>query len=423
MKKLIALIAVLGFTAQANAQAEISHSGSFRLQYTVNDNVGMVETGSTHDWEQRFRWGMDIKAGENVNAHVTLAHAAYWGSNSDQYPGEGYADADGENQENTLVVNEAYANWMISDEVMARIGRGSFTMADGTVVSANDWEQIMKAFDGAMVTYDHEIARISAFGVRGASLQVPPAAGNDNGAFTGLAFDFKSLPEWLKTAHLHYIMVKVDDAFAAGAEDSSRIGVTLGGDVAGVDYRATYAMNSGEQTAGGAIDVEGTMMDAEVGYRLPDVMNLRVSALYHMDSGDDNAADTENNTYRPFHYDRHNNAGLMDVLGWGNLTYMKAAVTVDPSEDTTVGLAYYMFSATEGDDATYGYAGQAAGAILAATPGADDDLGSEIDLWATKRYSNNFAITGWYAMFQAGDRFGAGSEDQSQIYLSGNYTF
>src|SRR5690606_24845281 len=124
---------------------------------------------------------------------------------------------------NGLIVNEAYMTWAISDEWSARFGRGSVTMADGTVVSSNDWEQVSKAFDGVMVSYDHEVARLNFFTVRGAD-----SGTNDYGNFMGLSADFKSLPEFLKTAHLHYIMVKADDGMGPGsAEDTSRIGLTV----------------------------------------------------------------------------------------------------------------------------------------------------------------------------------------------------
>lgn len=430
MKKLIALCAVMGFTAQASAQTEINHNGSFRLQYINNDNVGFADTSASHDWSQRFQWGMNIKAGEAVSLSTKFVHASVWGNNaSDQIPGGG--SGSNTTEDNALIVNEAKASWQISDEMMASFGRGSYTVADGTVVASNEWEQVQKAFDGGIYSYDHEMARISLFGVRGAT---SANTARNYGNFTGLSVDFKALPEFLKMANLHYISVKRDDGVnigvALGEEDTSRIGLTLGGDTAGVDYRLTYAMYDGETSTTSGIaptDVSATMLDAEVGYSMPETMNLRVSVLYHMDSGDDNAADTESNTYSGFHYDAHNNAGLMDVLGWGNLTYLKAAVTLDPSENMTVGLAYYMFTATEAVDASYGPGatpGISTALIAANGANTEDELGSEIDLWVTHRYTSNFSITGWYSMFAAGDRIGTTNvEDRSQIYFAGNYTF
>ncbi len=422
MKKLIALCAVFGFAATANAQADMSNSGSFRLQYFNTDNANGFDedtAGRTHAWQQRFQWNLGVKAGEDVSFNAKLVHAATWGANSDQYPGEGTnrTTTNGEDQDNVLIVNEANATWMMSDEMMARFGRGSVTMGDGTVISANEWEQIQKAFDGGIFMYDHEMAKISAFGVRGADL----SGGNNTAAygnFTGLAFDFKALPEFLKMAHLHYVAVKVDDSanIGNGEEDTTRLGIALGGDTSGIDYRVSYAMYSGDYAAAAGstpADVEATMMDAELGYSMPETMNLRVHVLYHTDSG---TGGTDNETYRPFHYDVHNNAGVMDLVQWGNLTYQKVGVSLDPMESVTFGIDYYMFTATEDADTTLN-------GPLTASVTTSDEIGEELDLWATKRYTDNFSITGWYAMFTPGDRLGADLDDRTQLYFAANYSF
>jgi hypothetical protein len=312
---------------------------------------------------------------------------------------------------------------MISDELMARAGRGSFTMADGSVVSSNDWEQIQKAFDGGMLTYDHEMARVSLFGVRGAN---GTAGKNSYGNFFGLSADFKSLPEWLKMANVHYVMVKRDadtynvngTASALNQENAARYGVTLAGDTHNVDYRATYAMYTGEFTTGTTDqDIDANMYDVEVGYSMPDMMNFRVSVGYHSDSGQDSSSDSTR--YTGFHYDTHNNAGLMDVVGWGNLTYTRVGFTLTPAEQVTVGANYYMFTATEKGDTVEG----TDGVTTVAASTTEDDVGDEIDVWATKHYTNNFAITARYGQFAPGDKIGSNADDRSQVYLEGSLTF
>jgi hypothetical protein len=417
MRKLMALIAVVGFAGQAQADNHLAHSGSYRLIFTNNANADFDENSGVDShakaWNQRTRLGSTVKAGDNLSAHVNLVHNAQWGLNglTDQYPTT-FAGHNG------LVVNEAYINWAINDMWSARFGRGSFTMADGSVVSANDWEAVSKAFEGALFSYDHEMARIGLFGVQGVSpdgtIVVPV---NETAEFWGLNVDFKSLPDWLKMANLHYIMIKSNLASVAAEQNTTRLGLTVQGDTAGVDYRATYAMLGGE-TGATDTDVAATMMDAEVGYSMPNVRNLRVSAGYHTDSGDSDPAGGDSETYDPFHYDRHNNAGLMDVLGWGNLTYMRLGFTVDAADDIKVGANYYTFTATEAADDTYDndFTGLGVG-------GTEDDIGSELDVWATKAYGSNFSINARYGMFSPGDRLGAGLDDNTLMYLEGLLTF
>src|SRR5690606_34399602 len=133
------------------------------------------------------------------------------------------------------------------------------------------------------------------------------------------------------------------------------------------------------------------------------------------DTGNSSAGDNE--TYSGFHYDTHNNAGLMDRFTFGNLTYMRVGAAFQPSDDVTVGLEYFMFSQTEKEGGTNG-------AGLAGDADAnEDELGNEIDLVVTKKYSNNFSTMLRYGIFQPGDEFGANADDHSQLYLEGKLTF
>lgn len=411
MKKLIALLAVLGFVHSAHA-ADFSHSGEFRLQYQndvdadFDKNAG---TSSNQSWNQRFRFGTTFRAGEQFTGHLMLAHNARWGQNADQFPNTNDAH-------NVLTVNEAYGSWMMSDDMMLRFGRGSITVADGTVVSANEFQPVHKAFDGVMFSYDHELIRANLFGVTGAS------TGNNNefARFYGVSLDYKALPHFLNMANLHVVQVRTDKSIAAPTtegEDAMRFGITLAGDTAGVDYRATYAMHDGDKMETPTkTDIKGSMMDLELGYTLPQVMGLRISALYHADSGTSTGSSNKDEDYKPFHYDIHNNAGLMDVVRWGNLTYIKLGLEAQPSEDLSVGLAYYDFTSTEKGAGTTG-SGYTVG------DATKDDVGSEINVWVKKSYSNNFSIKARYGIFDPGDRIGANADKMTQYYVAGTMSF
>ncbi|MFN9969844.1 MAG: hypothetical protein ACK58T_08100, partial [Phycisphaerae bacterium] len=111
---------------------------------------------------------------------------------------------------------------MMNDQWSVRFGRGSFTVADGTVVSANEWEEQSKAFEGALFSYEHEMAKIGVFGVQGLS---GSPADNESGEFLGVNVYFKSLPEALKMVNFHYIMVKSNEtSLAALTQDHARLG-------------------------------------------------------------------------------------------------------------------------------------------------------------------------------------------------------
>ena len=424
MKKLITLLAVLGVATTASADDHMKQNGSFRVQYNnttnttdFNDDAG----DKVQNISQRLVWGPTFKVSDKLSVHATFVHAATWGFNADQVPGDANgAITNAEKGNDLLVVNEAYANWMIDDSSVLKVGRGSFTMADGRVVAHNSWEQIAKAFDGLLYTRDMEALRVSGFAVRGATDST--GASNTSGNFYGLSFDFKSLPEFLNTANLHYVIVKRDagtylingTGTALTKEDSNRIGLTVGGDSGPVDYNLTYAMYTGEFS--GTTDIDASMYDLTVGFSMPDVMNMRIAAQIHSDTGADGGADFTR--YTGFHYDTHNNAGLMDIVGYGNLTFNRIGLTMDAKEDLSVGLDYYMFTLTEDTDGSYNTAGTA----LAAA-NSEDDLGTEIDLWVQKTYSSNFNMKLRYGQFAGGDHLGTSLDDATQIYLESNMTF
>lgn len=447
MKKLVALIAVLGFVPYAYGAdgADFSHSGDFRIQYQNDMNQDLdddLPDSPKQNVHQRLRWGTTVRAGEKLTGHFSVNHNANWGSNADSTPDD--VAIAGTETANILTVNEAYMAWMASDAIALKVGRGSATIGDGRVVAANDWEFNQTAFDGLMASYDHEMVKTSFFAVQGAK----STTFNTFGRFYGVSFDLKSLPSFLKMVNLHYIQILRDrGAYTIGGtavaalskEDSTRMGVTLAGDTAGVDYRLTYASYKGEREVSEAAkkDVDASMIDAEVGYSMPETMNLRVSLGYHTDSGtksaetDQDGDTNDDETYQGFHYDRHHNAGYMDVLAFGNLTYTRAGVSLNATDDVMVGLDYYIFTQTEKSDFSYSATGKfdsdGAGAAnrLAGTDATKDDLGTEIDLVVTKKYSNNFLIKARYGIFSPGDEFKAagGEDDYSQLYLESKLTF
>jgi hypothetical protein len=193
----------------------------------------------------------------------------------------------------------------------------------------------------------------------------------------------------------------------------------------GIDYKLDYAMYSGDSIAHGTTtktDIDASMWDATVGYSMPAMMNFHVWLGMHSDSGT-KSGETKHKTYNPFHYDAHENAGQMDILGWGNLTYQRVGVSINPTDDIGVNLEYLKFTKTEKTGDSYGNAGYSDLATALTTTAGEDDLGNEIDLTVTKKYTNNFTTAASYRMFQAGDAFGSGADDASQIYLEGKLTF
>lgn len=444
MKKLLLVLAGLGLATSAYAadDTQWKHNGEVRVFYKNTKNTAFEKSPKMSQdkggWFQRTKFGVTANKGENLSASVTMLAAGAWGRNF------GAGDARDSialaAEKNTVGLLEGYIWWKPSDMFSLRMGRGGFTIADGAVVSINDTEQVPVVFDGVLGTFDFGFANMHVFGVKGAEL-----AENATGLvydkehnFYGASFDFKNLPDFLKTANVHFIKENKDvwgtTVGTHEGSDNLRYGLTLSGDMSGFDYKATYAGLNGKERSttldkNNDVKTNASMFDLAAGYTLAEMMNTRIGVQYHMDSGDNDEDNKTDNTYEPFFYDRSPYAGAMDIIGWGNSTYLGAFVSMKPQDNTTVGLNYYMFSrtsdkaqvSTPGSD--YSFAGTWGTAANKKKP-----IGSELDLWAKHTYEGGFEVVARYSMFTAGDFIkehagGTAPDSISQLKVQGTLRF
>jgi hypothetical protein len=204
----------------------------------------------------------------------------------------------------------------------------------------------------------------------------------------------------------------------------SHYGLTLMGEASALDYRLTGDFESGKIKAGATdVNLAGTMFDVELGYGLPEFMKSRVYVTYHTDSGADSSTNDKAEQYIPLFYDTHKYAGLMDTVTWGNLTQIGIGLGLNPSDDLNVGIQYNMFSRTTDKGAkTVGTV-----SVPAAPTNTEKVLGSEIDLTATKSYSENFSIYAQLGTFMPGEAVKKANADkgdsENQIVVQGKLTF
>lgn len=437
MKRLLVCATLLAFlpTAQAAEKADFSHDAEYRFRMQYDQNGDFTESGSENTMMHRFKLGTTFRSGEKFSARLGLLHNSTLGTNvpaENSLPGgSGTYQAD-----NEILVNEAYGMWMLSETSALKFGRGGFTMADGTVVSQNDWEAIPYSFDGILYTNDMDMMRLSLFMVKaGEGLTVTNGEGDPELNFYGVSLDWKNLPEVLKMAHLHVMQINGDSntdgvPTQTGGLGTSimRYGLSVGGDTAGVDYAFTYAANQGDvKLAGTKIDSNGSMMQATVGYTMAEVMNSRIYFKYHTDTGDDSSTATENEGYDSFFYEKHGSSGLMDVVAWGNLTSMSVGYTFAPMDSCTAGIHYHMFERTEDSSAFTSGTNNGAAAIPASGAGSNDkkDIGSEIDLELGHKYDGGLSVYASIGMFSPGAHIkdAGGEETYTQAFLQAKMGF
>lgn len=423
MKKLMFVIASFALISSAMAAdgTETKFSGEIRGRYWMMGNPTMAANGETDTfWTQRTKLGATFSKGEDLMGQVTMMANSVWG---DGTLGGTVNGAPSQDTGGDMWVYEAWGFWKAMDNMSLRIGRGALQIADGSVIGLNEWEEQPKVFEGVLGTWYSEFANIHAFGVKGLDTL---ATDEPEANFYGLSVDVKNLPEAIKMANIHLLQVNkhfVPDTFMGQLSSGSvlRYGLTVGGGMMNIDYKATYAGYSGELKSGTTTnDQSGSMLDLEAGYTFEDFMKWRIGANYHMDSGDDTTTANENEGYDPFHYNSHEAAGLMDIVEWGNSTYIKIGTSFQPWENSVVGLDYYMFSLSEETGAP-NIGGMWTAPAAAATP--SDDLGTEIDVYAHKTYANGFSAGLRYGVFTPGDYFVSTAESGSQFMLEGKFSF
>lgn len=434
MRKLVALLATLAFLPVAKAadsKADFSANAEFRLRYQYDQNISGQKDADTaiDDFNHRLKMDFGFKSGEKFAAKVTLIHNALWGDAGATNSAAEIPDGIG-NANNMVLVNQAYGTWMMNDAWTLKFGRGGLNLADGSVISQNDWEAVPHSYEGLLTNWEHEMMRLNLFVVR-AEDALTSANGNDDPqtTFFGGAVDVKHLPEFIKTLNVHLLQLNADERTIPGpaqyGKSVMRYGLVLGGDMSGFDYKLDYAANDGKARVNGTkIDLKGQMYHLDLGFSMPEMMKSRVHFAYHSDTGDKSSSATKDESYDAFHYDRHGAAGLMDVFGWGNLTFINLGFTAQPMDQLEVGLHYWKFDMSEANATpTAGLNG--GDFVNGGSASTSKALGQEIDLAATKKYDGGLAMTAWAGMFMPGTFFKDNSQKDTytQIFLEGKMTF
>jgi len=374
--------------------------------------------------------------------------------------GDGGAIHSGASTNNVMLVQEAYGYWMMSDDVLFRFGRGSLQMADGSVIGTNDYDPIPNSFDGVLGTYEFDFGRISAWAVKFATYdnglsakmaavggQTLATSGNTSSdpeadAY-GISFDMKRMPEALKMVNIHVIDNSkastpgavtapwlMADPLTTMGQNTVRFGAAVGGAASIVDYKADAEFVSGKYYCSGAYGTgcttaNGTMTSmttsqymwqGEVGVNFAEFMKSRIFVKAHMDSGDSQSAATATkvSTYDPYYYNKYEGGGMMQVLDWGNLTYYNLGLSAAPSDQTTFGLQWFMYSKT---NATGNVNAGRYGDMVEFTSPNSSALGQEVDLWAEHKYDGGFSILAHAGMFMPGTSVKNGMAENTTAQL------
>ncbi|MDE0151071.1 MAG: hypothetical protein OXK80_01055 [Bdellovibrionales bacterium] len=250
----------------------------------------------------------------------------------------------------------AYGDWMISDEFMLRAGQSTYKIADGSVIGINDYDAVPTLFKGLFLTHSSE----------NVGLDVALVQNKDVSDLFIVSVDARSFPDLVKTANFHLIVKDVRGQMGiekplsplaaaqqalmaseapavdgAVADDSGSegvyLGATLGGGAGGFGYKVTASTDS----LTNILSLSSLLINGKVSYSFEmDNSTLKAFIGGHMDGSD----------YDALLYERHYNAGKMDLVQWGRgLTYVYGGLAYKTSADWKLGVKGYHFLDSNAD--------------------------------------------------------------------------
>ena len=406
-----------------------------------------------NEWEQRMIVTYKLRAGEPFKGRFgllydgrgILADNRMWSTRETTESPRSIDLTD-----HGLLVAEAFGHWVPNDRFEIQFGRSYWTLANGSVLSPNFYQQVPIATDGIALYYNTEFFN--------SQILFAEVSNTDTGSlstlrdiydrkFWGLNLEAKSLDS-IERLSFHVIQVIGEPSWQRSRLSSPwvnenfeaselRYGVILGGNLSNLDYNFAFAAHEGSSSSNkkqknkDSVDTKGDMFDIRLGYSFPELGDLRFYGGFHRDSGDDGNDSNGQERYDPFYYNFHDNAGSMDVLQWGNLTYYHVGMSLEPTEKFILGASYFMFSATEKNDNFHSldrfqsaFSADNLGASnglsrywkKASDADASSRLGTEVDVWISKQHGNHLNMSLIYGLFTPGDYFAKPDNSQYEAY-------
>jgi hypothetical protein len=397
-------------------------SGEFRFRTVLAAaEAGGVELDGY--WtDARVRTGFKYDFAKDVTAFAELqSHWAFGDGASTSGGGSSpftppYAVGSGETQTD-VELYQGYAELrdaLGAKGVRYRIGRQEIVLGNQFQFGNADWYSGW-SFDAMRLDYEGADVSLAAFAIKGASGDRDinqfhsVASAHDDDEIYGLYATFKAYENAALDGYWIYVNGHGGSTSGLGGSGTSigsvgnsvgggglaagstayfhTLGARLAGKICGVadgiDYGVEIAFQTGDVHGAGAItDVSGLSIEGEIGITFDAARLFRVYTrwLYAEGPHDDESG------YVPLYPNRHGQGGFLarygtlDVFPLANVIMPQFGVTYAPSDDWILG-AQVVFATAD-----------ASGVLGAA--GGDDDYGTEADLWALYKVSENFTLVG-----------------------------
>ncbi|MCC6137200.1 MAG: alginate export family protein [Bdellovibrionaceae bacterium] len=364
----------------------------------------------------RAQIDLTISKGEYFKTYFRAIHRGDWGAQ----------DPDQDN----FLIQQAWGDWKVTDFLNLRFGRQAIQIGRGLVYGYNEWENSPNFYDGFTGHFDWEALEFSLYGLKLYELEKVPNvsyASDPEVSHFILDINFKQISDYIQLASLNLVQVDGDVGQLPNTttlltkQSIQRFGFDLITD--GVNFRTAATLNyvtGTEKSAAGEEKVKQLMMDGEARLLLPDWENFNFWAGFHSDSGDDDPTDGFNTQYEPLNYNFHVNAGRLDFLKFGNLTFARTGASMDMLGGWEVGIEGFLFQKTKAGANTNFFRTPIADEFAAGTYalGNDKDLGTEVDLWISRTFASGVNLEISLNFFKPGKALKTANDITGAVPLS-----
>lgn len=436
---------LVGTVVESDANP-ITISGHFRFRFGFTNNRDFGADFATASMEDdkgtfvdaRMNLAFEFAFDEHVSARFEMmASGLFDNGNVDNRNSTGATGDVGDFGEIELYQGYVLIDKMFGlDQMGARIGRGEIALGRELHFGNNDFFG-GQSFDALLWWWAEEnwslttvFAKLDTNNTFLRSNHPYPGAGFGNGfdddeAFAAW-FTLKSIPDHVLDVYYFYwngerglTVGTLGNLVGAGFEvDAHVFGARIGGtfDVAaGLDWNLEAAYEFGGLSGpdvlgaglnGDNVDVDGFVVEAEVGLTLNESNLFRLFMRFYFAEGAELSVDGAGNVsgdsgHVPLYPERHSHgsatdhtamrarAGLLDIIPLTNVLTVQAGFTFNPAEDWTLG-ATVLYAWHDED-------------VITTDGTSDDGIGLEIDLFAEHRVSAQTTIGGGFGIFLPSD--------------------
>ena len=372
----------------------------------------------------RAQFDFKLYKGEYIETFFRFINFADWGSAAGDTSG---GQHDAFTRTNGLLVNQAYALWKVDEYVdYVRFGRAPLHLGLGYTYGLNDWFNVPYSFDLIDVGWDWGgveleliAAKIQEFTkVTGQTLSSDP---EENHIIINI--NIKNLYDALEFFNFNIVQVNRDlgsnDGGLTVLNGLNQQRFSLETKISGKNFfgSAFFTYVTGEEKVApvnilnnqNKLDLSQTALDLKLGYAFPQMNNFKLWAGYHSDTGDKDTTDSKSETYDSFFYDVYGQSGLMDLIRWGNLNFVRAGLSLEIYTGFTLGAEWLSMSRTEGSaPIAFGEAGRFySDSVLTGDLnfGNDTDIGNEFDIWIDRKFQSGVDVRVSFSNFFPGEVF------------------